>query len=370
MVRVAFITDDLPSMGGTRTFMFNFLRNNVLFSNYKFTLFIQRRQFDLEVEEFCKLNNINYFLVLDRFNIFNKLYFNLIYELYLFLIIKFKSNPQLFVCSIGSPRLNYLFFIFSNNSIYFLHTIPNKVSFRYKFFDFILKRSLNSRKVLVTVSNFARNITIQNFDISDKSLFVKVIHNCVGAFNIKQSAGLNSNIVLTVGHVVDYKNPFVWLDVALRVVKKHSGIKFIWLGDGPLLEDMRVLVKNNSLGNNIYFPGKVSDVAKYYRDSLIYFHPSYIESHGISILEAMSFGLPCIVSNAGGISESVEDNLNGYLIDPLDIDSFTLKILTLIEDIELMNYMGKNSKAIVYNKFSYCEFKLKLFNLFNDVLTF
>jgi glycosyltransferase involved in cell wall biosynthesis len=65
-------------------------------------------------------------------------------------------------------------------------------------------------------------------------------------------------------------------------------------------------------------------------------HPeSWVETFGLTILEAMVYGVPAIVPNAGGPMELVENGISGYTINPHDLDLISLKIATFMENPEL-----------------------------------
>lgn len=77
----------------------------------------------------------------------------------------------------------------------------------------------------------------------------------------------------------------------------------------------------------------------------IYLQPSYFESLGIAILEAMSYGIPIIATRVGGIPELVHHEDNGFLIDPVDIDQLFSAIRFLIYNPNLRLSFGKKSWA-------------------------
>ena len=73
---------------------------------------------------------------------------------------------------------------------------------------------------------------------------IDVVYNSGKPVNIEENT-YKECIVLTIGHVVDYKNPETWFKVAKKVVSYNKVVKFIWLGNGKLLEKMRAAVYAN-----------------------------------------------------------------------------------------------------------------------------
>jgi glycosyltransferase involved in cell wall biosynthesis len=107
--------------------------------------------------------------------------------------------------------------------------------------------------------------------------------------------------------------------------------------------------------------GIVSDVSKILEKTSIYFQPSKIESHGISVIDAMSFSIPCITSRAGGLPESVINNKTGYTID-LSLEQSVEKIEKLMFDKNLSEKFGKEAKKVVDEKFSYNKWRADILN--------
>ncbi|MDR0865640.1 MAG: glycosyltransferase [Candidatus Symbiothrix sp.] len=71
-------------------------------------------------------------------------------------------------------------------------------------------------------------------------------------------------------------------------------------------------------------------------------HPElWIETFGLTILEAMVYGIPAIVPNVGGPVELVEDGINGYTINPHDLDLIASKITELIQDENLYEHFSE-----------------------------
>jgi glycosyltransferase involved in cell wall biosynthesis len=114
----------------------------------------------------------------------------------------------------------------------------------------------------------------------------------------------------------------------------------------------------------ITFQGLITEPNTYLRDAIIYYQPSLNETHGIAVIEAMSNHLPCVVSNVGGLPESVEDQYNGLLVHPLNITEQVNAILRLLDNAELRKEYGLNAYNKYKKLFSFKSFKAKMDSIY------
>ena len=76
----------------------------------------------------------------------------------------------------------------------------------------------------------------------------------------------------------------------------------------------------------------------------LFVHPSYVESQGLTVLEAMALGIPCVVTKSLGPCEFIEDGVNGLLTEQSP-ESLTEKVLTILNDKELYRQIKENTKC-------------------------
>ncbi len=205
-------------------------------------------------------------------------------------------------------------------------------------------RMLN--KKIIMVSDYAQKEFIKDMPLSFAEHTV-VIPN-YGSTNVekvmipKDKKDNDSLNVLTLGTLTKYKNPDIWLSVAKKIQQiSTKKINFIWAGE-PLEWEAYKQVFDET--ENVSFLGFCSDVASLYNDADIYFQPSILESQGIAVVDALSYGIPCVVSDAGGLPESITDGKEGFVCSLSDVDGFTSAILSLSTDKEL--YKKMSSAAI------------------------
>lgn len=156
-----------------------------------------------------------------------------------------------------------------------------------------------------------------------------------------------------------------------------SKLKWICIGDGPKLEELKNYVNLNLTNIDVEFTGRLSnqDVMKIYQNTNInlFVNTSISEGLPVSVMEASSFGIPILATDVGGTREIVLDGITGFL---LNVDSSTdiiaKKIVEFVNmPIEKYNNMCCKSRANWLNKFNaninYSLFTKELKSLICDV---
>lgn len=140
--------------------------------------------------------------------------------------------------------------------------------------------------------------------------------------------------ITSMGVLSQRKGTYDLIEVGRKLKGKiDSKYKFVLAGDGEI-EKVKKKITDLDLDDLFIVPGWVSDeknIEEIYRKSIIYVLPSYNEGMPMSILEAMSYGLPVISTDVGSISFVVEED-NGFIIKPGDIKELENKIIHLLED--------------------------------------
>jgi glycosyltransferase involved in cell wall biosynthesis len=146
--------------------------------------------------------------------------------------------------------------------------------------------------------------------------------------------------------VILYSGRFVWykdLDVFLNVYElfKEKGpkdVSFVLAGDGPIREELE------SKMPGAHFPGYLhgKDLSEVYASADIFLFPSTTETLGNVVQEALSSGLPAVVSDIGGCKEIVRRSHGGLIAKAKDPYAFYEKCKRLIEDEELYNQKQSN----------------------------
>lgn len=117
------------------------------------------------------------------------------------------------------------------------------------------------------------------------------------------------------------------------------------VGEGPERGNLELLIKNLKLDSQVEFLGFQSDVWPFLLDADAFVLPSLQEGSSVSLAEAMTAGLPCIVTQVGGAVEILGDSQSGFLIDPLDVNSIQTAMQQILDlRPEQRQAMGERAK--------------------------
>lgn len=138
--------------------------------------------------------------------------------------------------------------------------------------------------------------------------------------------------------------------VAGEILKLFGNTTFLIIGDGPLLKNMRERNKNK----NFIFSGFIEDVKKHIGIMNILFFPTkHHEGISISLLEAMSMGVPVFANDIGGNNELVKNNKTGqlYQVNKYKAAQLARKILEFLNS-DKRQEIGKNARDSVIKDFN------------------
>ena len=105
-----------------------------------------------------------------------------------------------------------------------------------------------------------------------------------------------------------------------------------------------------------------------YRSATLLTHPSFVESFGIVLLEAMTAGIPVVAHNGSGISCIVDDSHTGYVVDVRDTVAYTNALLALLADPALRLRMGHEGQRQAAARFGQAEIATQLFNIYQELI--
>ncbi len=105
-----------------------------------------------------------------------------------------------------------------------------------------------------------------------------------------------------------------------------------------------------------------------YRSATILTHPSFVESFGMVLLEAMTAGLPIVAHNGTGIPCVVDNGATGYVVDVRDVQKYTDALLAVLSDPALRERMGVEGKRQAVTRFGQAEIASQLFAVYTELV--
>lgn len=141
------------------------------------------------------------------------------------------------------------------------------------------------------------------------------------------------------------KNQIMLIKCIDELEEKYNNIKLLLVGDGPLLEQYKNLIKELNLQSNIILLGKRNDINEILQITDIYLASSIREGLPVNVMEAMYVGLPIIAKDNRGHRELVENNKTGFIVT--DIHSMVKKIQIILENSKFKNKIADNGRKKV-----------------------
>lgn len=173
-----------------------------------------------------------------------------------------------------------------------------------------------------------------------------VIGNPVAKFDYINK---REKVIVNVGRVNrDTKRQHLLLLAFARIKEKFSDWKIKIYGDFLLdkkyIEELKHIVKDKNLEDNVEFCGTVKDINCILSKASIFAFPSSHEGFSLALAEAMSAGIPCVgYKSAPGVNNLIKNGYNGYLVED-GIEPFAMALEKLMENETLRRTMGFNAR--------------------------
>ena len=165
----------------------------------------------------------------------------------------------------------------------------------------------------------------------------------------KKKIGINGDsfVIGYVGRIGREKDLLTLERAYFHLKKQYPNLELLIVGDG-VAEVVRQLKKTG-----VQVVGCKDNVLPYYQAMDVYVLPSLTETSSLSTMEAMSCGLPVIVTPVGFLKSYIIPGVNGLLFHPKDVKQLIRKLEILINDSDVRKKLGKNARQTIIDKFSW-----------------
>jgi glycosyltransferase involved in cell wall biosynthesis len=148
------------------------------------------------------------------------------------------------------------------------------------------------------------------------------------------------------------KNHRLFVEAAALVRNECAAARFLIVGDGPERAAIEKAARDAQLGDSLLMLGTRGDVPQVLAASDGFVLTSHNEANPVSILEAMSTGLPVVATRVGSVAESVEDEITGFLVSPGDAQTIARHCVALARDPSMRREMGGTARERVIRHWS------------------
>lgn len=224
------------------------------------------------------------------------------------------------------------------------HMHAGRFAVFYQQHRYAVKKVVDKSDVIIALSEYWKEYFKKEFPTKR----VEIIKNVISAPKVhKQQTSYCT--LLFLGLLGKNKGIYDLLECIRDHKEEFQGNLKLYIGGNGEIEHVKQLIKDYGIADIAIFEGWVSGDKKIelLNKSDAYILPSYKEGLPISILEAMSYGMPIISTPVGGIPEIVSNGENGYLVEPGNKEDIYKAIISLLNNTDLRKRMGKVSLSRV-----------------------
>lgn len=217
---------------------------------------------------------------------------------------------------------------------------------------------LTTRLITVSQLNLEKAVKLK---LAKRSRFVNIYSGIdfdkfdtpIDPVSKKQEMGLlnGEKIVGTVGRFSEQKAPLDFIRAIPHVLDKRNDVCFVMVGDGELKPKMTQLAGELGLASKLKILGYREDIPEILQIFDVFVLSSLWEGLGRSLTEAMYASLPVVATAVEGVPELVKHDETGILVPPRDVSAIAGGILSLLEDEQKAQSLGKAAKQKITDAF-------------------
>ncbi len=177
-------------------------------------------------------------------------------------------------------------------------------------------------------------------------------------------------LAIFVGRLVPEKGPQTAVEAMHWVVSEFPEAKMVLAGDGPMEGDLRRRIYQGGLGRVVELAGRKDDegLRDLYSKAWVAAFPSSYEPFGIVALEAMATGVPCIVGDAGGLREIVENGTTGLTVQPDNPKALADAVKAVFRGRELAERMARSARTVARTQYSWDDIARDTLEVYREAL--
>lgn len=226
-------------------------------------------------------------------------------------------------------------------------------------------------------SNNVKNLIIDNYGVSPNK--ITVVYNGVPNYlkptskapqKLKELDLKDKKVLLFMGLFIERKNPLFLLQVLKRITENDPKIVLIYVGKGPLEDQIRKEAFKLGLESNIRIISPIYGEEKNIIHNLadVFVHPALDEGFALAPLESMACGNPVIMNDGHSAREAIEDGNNGFICQTNDATDWVDKLILLLRNRKLLKKIGINAYNKTQKEFNWDISAQSYINVFKELL--
>ncbi|MCM8773305.1 MAG: glycosyltransferase family 4 protein [Candidatus Omnitrophica bacterium] len=285
---------------------------------------------------------------------------NIFYDILAFLkLFSFIRRNRFDIVHTHSPKASFLgrwaaYFAGVKNIVYTVHGWPFHSfldKFTYYFYLFLEKLTARITKKIVVVSEIDLSIGIEKV-VANKSKFT-LIHYGIDerekweSVFIRREKLSSSDLIVNISSLKMQKGIYDFITMAKIILKTKPNLKFMILGDGYLRKDVERKIKVSNLNGKIILTGWVEDISDILEKCAVCVLTSLWEGLPLVVVECIFAGVPMVVTETGGIKDIFNNNEQGIIVKPKDIEGLYKGVLEILDNYPYWQRKVRDKRKIV-----------------------
>jgi glycosyltransferase involved in cell wall biosynthesis len=237
--------------------------------------------------------------------------------------------------------------------------------FKNLIFDKTIGRfTVKNADAIISVSQHDLKLIKEMYNVPDEKCYY--IPNGVNIEDFQRRNHSVRQYITFIGRLTYIKGFDIFLDLIRKIHKIDDEIKFLVIGDGPLVKELLEVKKKIPI---TYYPNyPYAEMERVYNMSKVLMITSRFEGLPTTILESLACETPVITSNVGGVSELIESNNNGFFVNFNRFDNSVEKILDIVNDSNKLKKMGEKGREIIKNNYSWDIITDKIIKIYKKII--
>lgn len=233
----------------------------------------------------------------------------------------------------------------------------------------------NYHRIIAISEHMAQVLRNSNSRIADK---LYVVHNGTDVEKVDASVPIERDAlprnlmqprsrVGIIGRLVAQKGIDTFLETAAIIARKRDNVSFPIVGEGPLRSELLAKAVRLGIEKRVFFLGFRADAIRILKTFDVFLFTSNYEPFGLVLTEAMAARIPVVALNLiGAVGEIIDDKLEGFLVDRKDPELLANRVIRLLDDADLRDYLAKNARSKVEQHFTIKQNAKKILDIYRE----